>query len=326
MKAIVQDRYGPPDVLQLAEVDRPVPADNEVLVRVHAASVNALDWHVMRGDPYVARLSGGFGWRAPKARIRGRDVAGRVEAVGRAVTDVAPGDEVFGDAEGAFAEYVAVAPDRIAPKPANLTFEQAAAMPVAGTTALIGLRDVARLQPGQRILINGASGGVGTFAVQIAKDLGAEVAGVCRTRNVDLIRSLGADHVIDYTREDLARTGSRYDVVLDLVGNRSLADLRGVLKPSGALVLSGGGVSKGGSLVGPLGLMIRAQAMSRFVRQRLVLLMVKVSRDSLVPLRELAESGAVTPVIDRTYPLADAASAIRYVESEHARAKVVITI
>jgi NADPH:quinone reductase-like Zn-dependent oxidoreductase len=326
MKAIVQDRYGSPDALQLREIDQPVPADNEVLVRVHAASVNARDWHIMRGDPYIARLSAEFGLRGPKVKIRGTDFAGRVEAVGRGVKRLRPGDEVFGEADGAFAEYVCAPDDLVETKPANLTFEEAAAMPLAGNTALVGLRDVARVQPGQRVLINGASGGVGTFAVQIAKAFGAEVTGVCSTRNVDMVRSIGADHVIDYAREDFTRNGRRHDVVLDLVGNRSLTEFRRALTANGTLILSGGGVSSGGSLVGPLGLMIRGQVLARFVRHRLVMYTAKPSTENLAALRELAESRKVTPVIDRTYPLSEVPEAIRYVEVEHARAKVVITV
>jgi NADPH:quinone reductase-like Zn-dependent oxidoreductase len=324
MKAIVQDRYGPPDVLTLRDVDKPVPADNEVLVRVHAASVNARDWHLMRGDPYVARPS--FGFARPKVKIRGTDFAGRVEAVGSDVQAFRPGDEVFGEADGAFAEYVCAPDGVVEAKPANLTFEQAAAVPLAGNTALIGLRDVARVEPGQHVLVNGASGGVGTFAVQIAKSIGAEVTGVCRTRNVELLRSIGADHVIDYTVEDFARNGRRYDVVLDLVGNRSLTDFRRALTPTGTLVLSGGGVSRGGSMFGPMGLMLRGQLMSRFVRHRVLMLPAKPSKENLAALRELAESGKVVPIIDRTFPLSEAPEAIRYLEVEHARAKVVITV
>ncbi|MFI2352647.1 NAD(P)-dependent alcohol dehydrogenase [Streptomyces sp. NPDC019443] len=324
MKAIVQDRYGSPDVLELREVDKPVVAGHEVLVRVHAAAVNARDWHVMRGDPYMARLVLGFG--RPKAKIRGTDFAGQVEAVGKDVKRFRPGDEVFGEADGAFAEYVCASDDVVEPKPANLTFEQAAVVPLAGNTALMGLRDLGGVQPGQKVLVNGASGGVGTFAVQIAKSFGAEVTGVCSTRNVDLVRSLGADHVIDYTGEDFTRSGRRYDVVLDLVGNRSLAECRRALTPAGTLVLSGGGVSDGGSLVGPMGLILRGQALSRFVRQRLLVLTATPSKENLAALRELAESGKVTPVIDRTYPLSEVPEAIRYLEVEHARAKVVITV
>jgi len=324
MKAIIQDRYGSPDVLQLREVDKPVAADNEVLVRIHAAGVNARDWHVMRGDPYLARLTLGFG--RPEVKIRGTDFAGRVEAVGRDVKRFRPGDEVYGEIDGAFAEYVCVPDDVVEPKPANLTFEQAAAVPLAGNTALMGLRDVGRVQPGQQVLINGASGGVGTFAVQIAKSFGADVTGVCSTGNVDLVRSIGGDHVIDYTREDFTHNGRRYDVVLDLVGNRSLTEFRRALTPAGTLILSGGGVSEGGSLIGPVGLIIRGQMLSRFVRHRLLVLTAKPSKVNLATLRELVESGKVTPVIDRTYPLSKAPEAIRYLEVEHARAKVVIIV
>jgi NADPH:quinone reductase-like Zn-dependent oxidoreductase len=324
MKAIVQDRYGPPDVLVLRDVDQPIPAGNEVLVRVRAASVNARDWHLMRGDPYVARPS--FGLRRPRVKIRGTDFAGRVEAVGPDVQRFRPGDEVFGEADGAFAEYVCAPDGVVEPKPANLTFEQAAAVPLAGNTALMGVRDVARVEPGQQVLINGASGGVGTFAVQIAKSFGAEVTGVCSTRNLELIRSLGADHVIDYTVEDFTRNGRQYDVVFDLVGNRSLTDFRRALTPEGTLVLSGGGVSGGGSLFGPMGLFVKGQLMARFVHHRLLPLTVKPSQENLATLRELAESGKIAPVIDRTYPLSETPEAIRYLEVEHARAKVVITV
>lgn len=327
MKAIVQDRYGPPDVLELREVDTPVAAGNEVLVRVHAAALNAYDWHVMRGDPRMSRMT--FGLGRPKARIRGRDFAGRVEAVGAQVKRFRPGDEVYGDlghANGAFAEYVCVPDDMVASKPVNLTMEQAAAMPLAGITALMGLRDQARTQPGQRILVNGASGGVGTFTVQLAKSFGADVTGVCSTRNVDLVRSLGADQVIDYTRDDFTRDGRRYDVVFDLVGNRSLADHRRALTPTGTLILSGGGVFEGGSLIGPAGLIMRGQLVSRFVRYRLLTLDAKPGRENLAALSDLAEAGKITPVIDRTYPLRGVPDAIRYLEGEHARAKVVITV
>jgi NADPH:quinone reductase-like Zn-dependent oxidoreductase len=324
MKAIVQDRFGAPDVLSLREVDQPAVAPGEVLVRVHASSVNAADWHFMRGDPYLARLS--LGLRTPKVKVRGRDFAGLVTAVGDGVTGLRPGDEVYGETDGTFAEYVSVPGDVVDRKPANLSWEQAAAVPLAGNTALMGLREASVVQPGQRVLINGASGGVGTFAVQIAKAFGAQVTAVCSTRNVDLVRKLGADEVVDYTRDDFARAGQRYDVVFDLVGNRSLADLRRALTPTGALVLSGGGVSRGGSLVGPMGLIIRGALVSRFIRQRLVVLQAKQSKGNLAALRDLIESGKVTPVIDRSYPLAEAADAIRYLEGEHARAKVVITV
>jgi NADPH:quinone reductase-like Zn-dependent oxidoreductase len=324
MKAIVQDRYGPPDVLELRDIETPTAGNNEVLVRVHAAAVNALDWHYMRGDPYVARPS--MGLRRPKVRIRGRDFAGRVEAVGEGVDRFRPGDEVFGEADGAFAEYVSAPAGAVDPKPTNLTFEQAAAVPVAGNTALMGLRDLAQARPGQQVLINGASGGVGTFAVQIAKSLGAEVTGVCSARNADLVRSIGADHVIDYASEDFSRNGQRYDVVFDLVGNRSLTDCRRALTPEGTLVLSGGGVSTGGSLVGPMALFVKGMLLSRFVRHRLLQFTEKPSSGNLAALRELIESGAVAPVVDRTYQLSEVPEAIRYLEVDHARAKVVIAV
>lgn len=329
MKAMVQDRYGPPEVLSLRTVETPVAGDNELLLAVRASSVNAYDWHLMRGDPYLARLSPLFGLRRPRSGIRGRDVAGQVVAVGRNVTDFRPGDEVFGDLgprDGGFAEYACIPDDQVVHKPANLTFEQAAAVPIAGCTALIGLRDSAKVRPGQSVLINGASGGVGTFAVQIAKSFGASVTAVCRTRNVDLVRRIGADHVIDYTRQDFTRVPLRYEVVLDLVGNRTLTDLRRVLTPEGTLVLSGGGVSEGGSIVGPLGLFTKRKLLSPFVRHRLVTVTEAPGRQHLAVLRELIEAGKVSPVIDRTYPLSEAAEAIRYVEIEHARAKVVITV
>ncbi|GCB43681.1 bifunctional protein: zinc-containing alcohol dehydrogenase [Streptomyces sp. NL15-2K] len=321
---MVQDRYGTTDALELREVDQPVPAAREVLVRVHAAAVNAYDWHLMHGDPKIARLV--LGLRAPKARIRGRDFAGRVEAVGSEVTGLHPGDEVFGEADGAFAEFVCAQDSAVDLKPAGFTFEQAAAMPLAANTALIGLRDVAGVRAGQTVLVNGASGGVGPFAVQIAKAYGAEVTGVCRTRNVELVRSLGADHVVDYTQEDFTRGGRRYDVVLDLVGNRSLGEFRRALTPTGTLVLSGGGVYEGGSVLGPMSLFFKRRLVSPFVRQRLLELPAKPSKENLAALRELAESGKVTPVIERTYPLSEAAEAIRHLEQEHARAKIVVTV
>jgi NADPH:quinone reductase-like Zn-dependent oxidoreductase len=328
MKAVVQDQYGAPDVLELREVEKPVPADNEVLVRVHAAAVNARDWHVMRGDPYVVRLMDPsvFGFGGPKIKIRGTDFAGRVEAVGRGVNRLRPGDEVFGEVNGAFAEYVCAPDDVVETKPANLSFEQAAAVPLAGNTALMGMRDVGRVQPGQQVLINGASGGVGTFAIQIAKSLGADVTAVCSARNVDLVRSLGADHVIDYTKEDFTGNGRRYDLVFDLVGNRSLTACRRALTPAGTLVLSGGGVSTGGTFLGPVSLTLRGQLLSRFVRQRLLVLMATPNKENLAALRDLMESGKVTPVVDRTYALSEVPDAIRYHEVEHARAKVVNTI
>jgi NADPH:quinone reductase-like Zn-dependent oxidoreductase len=329
MKAITRDRYGSPDVLLLKEVDRPVPADDEVLVRVRAVSVNARDWHFMRGDPYLARatMPGAGLFRPKKLERLGTDFAGEVEAVGRGVTRFRPGAEVYGEVNGAFAEYVCAPDDLVDTKPANLTFEQAAALPLAANTALLGLRDRGQVRPDQQVVINGASGGVGTFAVQIGKWLGAEVTAVCSTRNVDLVTSLGADHVIDYTRDDFTRDAGRYDVVFDLVGNHSLTRLRRALKPGGTLLVSGGGVSTGGSLIGPMGLAIRAMVSAPLVRRhRIVILEARPSRENLAALRELAESGTIVPVIDRTYKLAEVPEAIRYVEDEHARAKVVITV
>ena len=324
MKAVVQERYGSVDALEFRDVERPEPGSGEVLVRVRAASVNAYDWHFLHGDPVVARAM--MGWRGPRARIRGRDFAGVVEAVGSGVDGLAPGDEVYGEADGAFAEYVCAPGDSVGPKPSNLTFEQAAAIPLAGNTALIGVRDVAGVQPGETLLINGASGGVGTFAVQLGKVYGAEVTAVCSARNADRARSLGADHVLDYAREDFTRGGRRYDVVLDLVGNHSLTAFRRALTPSGTLVLSGGGIYEGGSVLGPMGLFIKRRLTAPFVRQRLLELPARQSRKNLAALRELTESGRISPVVERTYPLSEAAEAIRYVEVEHARAKVVITV
>ncbi|MFY1616090.1 NAD(P)-dependent alcohol dehydrogenase [Micromonospora sp. WMMD736] len=327
MKAIVQEQYGGPETLVLTDVATPVPGPNDVLVRVQAASLNAYDWHAMRGDPRMARLS--MGLSRPRAHIRGRDVAGRVEAVGADVRDIRVGDAVFGDlgdANGAFAEYACVPETQVAPMPANLTPAQAAALPLAGVTALMGLCDVGRVEPGQRLLVNGASGGVGTLAVQLGKALGATVTGVCSTRNVDLVRSLGADEVVDYRRDDFADGARRHDVVLDLVGNRSLTELRRALTPTGTLVLSGGGVYGGGSLVGPVWLIARGRLLAPMVRQRVVTLTTTPSRQHLDTLRAHVEAGRLTPVVDRTYPLHEVPDAIRYVEGEHARAKVVITI
>ncbi|MEV6633045.1 NAD(P)-dependent alcohol dehydrogenase [Actinoplanes sp. NPDC051470] len=330
MKAIIQDRYGSPDVLRLAEIDPPVPRADEVLVRVAAASVNASDWHSMRGDPYVGRLLAPEHtlFHGPRQPVRGRDFAGDVAGVGAEVTDLAVGDEVYGDlgaAEGGFAEYVRAPARLVARKPANLTFEQSAAMPLAACTALVGVRDHGRVGPGTRLLVNGASGGVGPFAVQIGKLLGATVTAVCRTRNVEMVRALGADEVIDYTRADFTAGHPRYDVVLDLVGNRTLGDMRRALTPDGTLVLGGFGVSRGGSVLGPMSLLVRAQIAARFVAHRIVLLQAPGGRAVLDTLRDWAEEGLIRPVVDRTYPLKDVPEAIRYLETEHARAKVVIT-
>lgn len=323
MKAICQDRYGSPDVLRLRDLPTPVPADDEVLVRVRAASVNAYDWHFMRGDPTIpARLAQGF--RRPKAAVRGRDFAGVVERTGGDIDEFAPGDEVFGEVDGTFAEYVCVPGHMTGPKPANLTFEETSALPLAAGTALLGLRDRAEAGPGKRVLINGASGGVGLYAVQIAAHLGAEVTAVCSTRNADLVRAQGAAHVIDYTKEDFTR-GGPYDVVVDLVATRSLRDLRRPLTPRGTLVLGGGGTR--GHLLGAAALTLKAVAARPFVRQRLSLLITPApSPESLAALKELAEAGVLRPVIDRTYPLEEAPDAIRHLEEEHARGKLVITV
>ena len=322
MKAIVNSKYGSPDDLKLVEIDKPALAEDGVIVRVRAASVNPYDWHFMRGLPYIARPM--LGLRGPKKTVPGADAAGQVEAVGKNVTQLRPGDEVFGvGRSGSLAEYASGGENDFAPKPAELTFEQAAAIPMAGCTALQALRDWGQLQPGQSVLINGAAGGVGTFAVQIAKALGGEVTGVCSTKNVDFVRSLGADHVVDYTQEDFARSGRRYDLVIDLVANRSLPDLRRALTPEGALVLCGGG---GGRLLGPVPLILRALVRSRFVSQRMLSSTARIHREDLVALTELIEAGKVTLAIDRSFPLSEAPEAIRYLEAGHARGKVIVAV
>lgn len=321
MKAIVQDKYGPPDVLDLEEIDTPVVEDDEVLVQVHAAGVAIGDWLVMRGLPYPARMT--YGLRKPKNSIPGFEVAGHVEAVGTNVKQLQPGDEVFGWCNGAMAEYVSVSEDALAPKPANLTFEQAAAVPISAFTALQGLRDQGQIEAGQKVLVNGASGSVGTFAVQIAKAFGAEVTGVCSTRNVDLVRSIGADHVIDYTQDDFTQRGQRYDVILDTVGNRSLSDTRRALTPRGSLVIVGG---SGGPWLMGMGRSVRALMLSPFVRQRLRAFVSKPNTADLNVLKELTEDGRVTPVIDRTYPLGETREAIGHIGARHTRGKTVITV
>ncbi len=320
MKAIVYTEYGPPEVLQFTEVAKPTPKDDEVLIRIHAASLNPLDWHFMRGSPYAMRIAAGL--RRPKVTRLGVDVSGQVEAVGRNVPQFQPGDAVFGTCRGAFAEYGCASAGALVLKPANITFEQAAAVPVAAISALQGLRDKGQIQPGQKVLINGAAGGVGTFAVQIAKVFGAEVTGVCSTRNLDLIRSIGAHHVIDYTQEDFIRSGQRYDLIFDTVGNHSLSDCRRALTAKGTLVLVGG--PNKGRWLGPLRGMIKAVAWSRFVSQKLLPFLAHLNKDDLMVMRELLEAGKVAPVIDRTYPLSDVPDAIRYLEEGHARGKVVI--
>ncbi len=322
MKAIVYRNYGSPDVLRLEEVEKPVPKDNQVLIRVRAASVNPLDWHFMRGTPYVLRMDAGL--FAPKVPRLGVDMAGQVEAVGRNVTQFKPGDEVFGNRFGAFAEYVCAAEKSVVSKPANLTFEQAASVPVAAVSALQGLRDKGRIRPAQKVLINGASGGVGTFAVQIAKSFGADVTGVCSTRNVDLVRSIGADRVIDYTKEDFTKGGQRYDLILDMIGNHSLSDCRRVLAPKGTLVLVGS--TDKGRWLGPLGGMVKAVLLSRFASQEMAPILAEINKEDLTILRDLMQDGKVTPVIDRRYRLSEVPEAVRYVEGGHARGKVVITL
>jgi NADPH:quinone reductase-like Zn-dependent oxidoreductase len=322
MKAIVFSKYGSPDVLELRDIEKPEVGDDGVLVRVRAASVNPLDWHGMRGQPYLMRMAGGV--RRPKDTELGVDVAGEVEAVGRDVTQFRPGDEVFGVRSGAFAEYVRGSEEStLVPKPAGLTFEQAAAVPVAGTTALQGLRDKGQLQPGQHVLINGASGGVGTFAVQIAKAFGAEVTGVCSTVNVEMVRSIGADHVIDYTREDFTKSGQKFDLILDIAGSRPLSACRRVMAPSGTFVVVGG---PGGRWIRPADRALTAVLMNRFVSQRMLPFLSHASKDDLLVLKDLIDAGKVTPVIDRTYPLSATPEAVRYVEQGHARGKVVITV
>src|SRR2546426_7109692 len=325
MKAIVCTQYGSPDVLQLKEVEKPAPKDDEVLVTIHAASANPLDWHLMRGSPFLARLGGGL--RKPKDPRLGVDIAGREEAVGNNVTQFEPGNEVFGIVKGGFAEYACAREDRLALKPGNISFEEAAAAPVVAFTALQGLRDKGKIQPGQKVLVNGASGGVGTFAVQIAKSFGAEVTGVCSTRNLDLVRSIGADHVIDYTKEDFTKTDQRYDLIFDLIGNHSFSERRRILNPNGICVMAGVGGAGwhdgiGKRLAGELDAYLR----SRFVSQKFVSYIAQFNKKDMTILADLMQSGKVTPVIDRTYKLSDVPEALRYLEQGHARGKVVIAV
>jgi NADPH:quinone reductase-like Zn-dependent oxidoreductase len=322
MKAIVYRCYGSPDVLEFEDVAKPTPADGEVLVKVHAAAVNPLDWHYMRGSPYFVRLGSGLG--APKDSRIGVDFAGTVEAVGKDVRQFKPGDEVFGGRDGAFAEYVVVPEDRaLVPKPSNVTFEQAASVPIAAVTALQALRDKGKIEPGQRVLINGASGGVGTFAVQIAKSFGAEVTGVCSTRNVEMVKSIGADHVIDYTKADYTESGKQFDLIIDNVGNHSLLANRRVLSPKGILVIIGG---SSGNWLGPLMRPIKALMLSPFVGQEFVLILAQMRKDDLAILGDLMQDGKVTPVIDRRYRLSEVPAAMRYSEEGHARGKIIIDL
>jgi NADPH:quinone reductase-like Zn-dependent oxidoreductase len=322
MHAIVQDAYGSADVLRLAEIDTPDIAPNEALIKVHAAGMDRGTWHLMAGQPYLMRLIG-FGLRRPKQRVPGRDVAGTVVAVGSKVTRFQPGDEVFGIARGSFAEYAAAREGKLAHKPAGLSFAEAAVVAISGLTALQGLRDVGRIQPGQKVLIVGASGGVGTYAVQLAKAFGAQVTGVCSTAKVELVRSLGADQVIDYTRDDFADGVQRYDLILDIGGNSRLSRLRRALAPRGTLVIVGG---EGGGKWTGMGRQLRALVLSQFVRQRLTTLVSKEHHRYLEALRPLIEAGRLTPVIDRTYPLADVPDAMRHLQAGHARGKIAITI
>src|SRR3954453_20019558 len=321
MRAIVQDQYGSPDVLKLREVDNPVVKDDEVLIRVRAAAVNIGDWHLARGIPYVMRTVSGL--RGPRREIPGLDMAGQVEAVGANVKQFRPGDEVFGWCRGAFAEYAHAAESNLLPKPANLTFEQSAAVGDSAFTALAAVRDQGKVQVGHRVLINGASGGVGTFAVQIAKSFGADVTGVCSTRNVDLVGSLGAGRVIDYTKEDFTKTERRYDVMLDLVGNRPLSDCRRALTPRGTYVLVG--VSDLGRWFG-LARQIKALLLSPFVRQRMRVFVVRHNREDLAVLKELVEAEKVAPVIDRRYELSEVSEALRHQGEGHVQGKIVIAV
>jgi len=316
MKAIVQNDYGSPEVLELKEIDKPVARNDDVLVRVYAAGLNAGDVFSMKGNPWVIRMA--LGLRKPKNHIPGWDVAGTVETIGHNVTRFKPGDEVFGAISGSCAEYACAGEDKFALKPANLTLEQTAAVPTAALTALQGLRDVGQLKSGQKVLINGASGGVGTFAVQIAKALGAEVTGVCSTRNVDMVRSLGADHVVDYTQEDFTKSGRRYDLILDNVGSRSFSDLRRVLAPQGIIQPNTGHAG--------MSYVIQAFVLSAFMRQHGRLFVANPNHEDLVLLKEFIEAGQVTPVIDKTYLLSEIREAFRYLDKEHARGKVVITV
>ena len=323
MKAIVQDTYGSSSVLELRDIHKPQVGEDDVLLRVHAAGVHIGDWHVMRGQPYLMRIMG-FGFSAPKARVRGMDVAGTVEAVGKNVTRFQTGDDVFGICDGAFAEYACARSDKLAPKPTNLTFEQAAAIPTSACTALQALRGPGEIQPGQTVLINGASGGIGVFAVQIAKTFGAEVTGVCSTSKAEMVRSVGANHVIDYTQEDFTRSGRRYDLILDMVGNRSLSQLRGALTQRGTLVLVGG--EGGDRLIGALSRSMQALVVSPFVSQKLRPVLGAANTQDLQFLKELIEAGKVSPVIDRAYPLSETRAAMRHLEEGHARGKIVINV
>jgi NADPH:quinone reductase-like Zn-dependent oxidoreductase len=322
IKAIVYCDYGPPDVLKLESIEKPVPNDDQVLIKVRAASINPYDWHFIRGIPYILRLEAGL--RKPKILRLGGDVAGQIEAVGKNVTQFKAGDEVFGLCSGAWAEYC-LAKSKLALKPAEVSFEQAASLPVAAITALQALRDKGKVQPGQKVLINGSSGGVGTFAVQIAKSLGAEVTGVCSGRNVELVRSLGADHVIDYTKEDFTKGAERYDLIIDNVGTQPLSGFRQVLTPNGICVMIGGGGPQEGNWIGPMARPIKALFLAPFISQKITQMIADVNNKDLTFLAELMQSGKMKSVVDRTYKLSETAAAVRYVEEGHARGKVLIT-
>jgi NADPH:quinone reductase-like Zn-dependent oxidoreductase len=325
MKAIVYCDYGLSN-LKLENIEKPVPNDDQIMIKVRAASINPYDWHFVEGTPYIMRMMG-VGLRKPKDIQLGVDFAGTVEAVGRNVTQFKPGDDVFGGRGGAFAEYVCRrAEGAVALKPANLTFEQAASVNIAGITALQALRDKGKVRPGQKVLINGASGGVGTFAVQIAKSFGADVTGVCSTRNIDLVRSLGADHVIDYTKDDFAKGEQRYDVILDNVPNHSLSECRRILTPNGKYVMIGGGGPNDNRWVGPFGRVIKAMVLSPFMNQKMGMMMADANGKDLTILADMMQSGKLKPVIDRTYKLNEVPAAIAYLEEGHARGKVVITV
>lgn len=325
MKAYVYRDFGSPDVLRLEEIEKPVPTDNQLLIRVRAVSVNPLDWHYMEGTPYLGRLVE-FGFLKPKNTRLGVDYAGTVEAVGKEVTQFKPGDEVYGNRFGAFAEYICATDKALALKPANLTFEQAASIPVAAVTALQGLRDKGKLQAGQKVLINGASGGVGTFAVQIAKASGAEVTGVCSGRNAELVRSLGADHVVDYTKEDFTKSGQRYDLIIDNVGNRSVLEYTRVLNPQGKLVMIGGGGPEDQGFIGPLIKPLKMVVLRRFLTQEAGGMLAQMNQKDLTILADLIRTGKITPVIDKTYPFSQLPEAMRYLETGRARGKVVVTL
>ncbi len=323
MRAAVQERFGPPESLRLMETDPPEMGPGDVLLEVHAAAVNPYDWHMLRGDPRIARLMG-VGLTRPKARIAGVDVAGRVTAVGGQVHDLKPGDEVFGRCRGAFADVAAADATLLVRKPERLSFEQAAAIPMAAITALHAIRDTGRVRPGQRVLVNGAGGGVGSFAVQIAAALDAEVTGVCSARNVHMVRGIGAAHVIDYALDDFADGSTRYDLILDNVGNRSLPDLRRAVTPRGTVLLNGGGSP--GRILGAVGSLLSAAAVNVLVRQRIAFVPTKETRADLLDVTAMVERGTVRPMIDRTYPLTDVAAAVAYVEAGHTSGKVAITV